>query len=218
VTNIETRRSARNRARGRLVVLAAISALSSACATAVAPARPAASAPATLHPSAVDAADSIPEGWIGGTREVVVAAPLDVVAAALEDGETYRSVLPRVRSLRTLGHDPEGDLLVEVDQGTALFHGGYTARVRRARFDLVTFELDPSKPHDVADAAGYFHLQPAGKNETKVTFHVRIDLGKGPFRFLFANKIERATMSTPYRLKQHLETMSRDGAPAWGTR
>lgn len=195
---------------GRRLRIPGVGLLAGVLASGCVPMRPAdvASGPPARSPSdAPPRDDVVPEGWLGGTREVVIDAPVDVVMGIVSDPEAYRHLLVRVRSLSVLGTAEDGSTLVAVEQGTDLAHGSYVARFQPIDGG-VRFELDPSFPHDIAAARAWIRLRPAPGGGTVATFHVAFELG-GPVRLLFGSRVERAALSTPDRLRERAEAAAR---------
>ena len=155
--------------------------------------------------------------YIGGVSYIMIDAPAEHVIAVLDDVRTYREILPRTRSVRWVGIARDGDTVIELDQGNAVAHGKYTARIRRDRSTssassaLIRFWLDPRYPHDIADASGFFHVETVGE-KTRLTYLVMVDLGAGLFSQMFEGRIRRAALSTPLLVKKYVE--SHPTAPA----
>jgi carbon monoxide dehydrogenase subunit G len=147
----------------------------------------------------------------------MIDAPVEQVLGVLDDVRTYREILPRTRSVRWVGIARDGDTVIELEQGNAVAHGKYTARIRRERSDggassaLIRFWLDPRYPHDIADASGFFHVETVGE-KTRLTYLVMVDLGAGFWGQMFEGRIRRAALSTPLLVKKYVE--SHPSAPA----
>jgi hypothetical protein len=153
--------------------------------------------------------------YVGGTSSIVIRAPVAVVAAALGDMAAYERFLPRARSVRWIGLSrTSGDSLVQIDQGTAVAHGRYTVRIRKERVGQVDsgtirFWLDPQFSHDIADARGFFRLEPMGPGRTLLTCVVQVDLGPGFFRRLFEERVRTAALSTPLLVRGYVEGLAK---------
>ncbi|MET0595463.1 MAG: SRPBCC family protein [Polyangiaceae bacterium] len=149
--------------------------------------------------------------YIGGVSYVMIDAPAEQVLAVLGDVRTYREILPRTRSLRWFGIARNGDAIIELEQGNAIAHGKYVARVHRDEPKsgdgpaTVRFWLDHRYPHDIADANGFFHVESVG-DRTLVTYLVMVDLGGGWFSGMFEGRIRRAALSTPMLVKKYVES------------
>jgi hypothetical protein len=148
--------------------------------------------------------------YVGGVSYVVIGARPREVSHLLDDARVYRDILPRTRSVRWLGIARTGESILELEQGTSLVHGRYVARVRRDRGGdddsaIFRFWLDPSFRHDIADASGFFRVEPFG-DKTLLTYLVLIDLGDGLFVRLFEHRVQRAALSTPALVKTYVES------------
>ena len=186
-----------------LTVMAATACSTAVPAPRVAPADP--TGPVTAAPP------TVPEGWLGGFREVDIDAPPSLVMEIVSDPEAYRKTLPFVRSLEVTGQGPQGDALIAIDQGTSLVHGRYTAHLLRERADRVRIWLDASLPHDIDGADGFMEVRPRPGGGSRLTFFLAFDLG-GTVRFLFGAKIQRSAMSTPERIRALAEARARTTA------
>jgi carbon monoxide dehydrogenase subunit G len=148
--------------------------------------------------------------YIGGASYVLIDAAPARVLAALDDVRAYRRILPRTRSVRWIGLSRRGDVVVELEQGTPIAHGRFTVRVRRDRrlsvgADTVRFWLDRRFEHDIADANGYFRVEPTDDGKTLLTYVVEVDLGSGIFKRLFEERIRAAALSTPLLVRAYVE-------------
>ncbi len=161
-----------------------------------------------VRPDDVDRDD---RHYIGGVSYVMIDAPAERVLAVLDDVRAYREILPRTRSLRWIGIARDGDTIIELEQGNAIAHGKYVARIHRDRGRgneapaTVRFWLDPRYPHDIADANGFFHVEPVGE-KTLLTYLVMVDLGGGWFSQMFEGRIRRVALSTPMLVKRYVES------------
>jgi hypothetical protein len=149
--------------------------------------------------------------YIGGVSYVLIDARPERVAAALDNVPAYRQILPRTRSVRWVGLSRKGDAIVELVQGTSLAHAKYTVRVRRepsphaSDSATVRFWLDPNFSHDIADANGFFRVEPL-RDKTLLTYLVMVDLGPGLIGRLFEDRIRKAALSTPGLVKAYVES------------
>jgi carbon monoxide dehydrogenase subunit G len=168
------------------------------------PVVPAAPVPA-VAPAArvVDESTVVPEGWLGGVREVDVAAPPDVVMGVLGDADAYWFTLARVRALKVVERT-ETDIVATITQGTAMVNGTYTARMHRVGEGLVVFSLDERFPHSVDAARGFARVAAGVNGGTRLTWFIAFDVG-GMTRLLFGARMERAALSTADRVRAEAE-------------
>lgn len=141
----------------------------------------------------------------GGSRTVVVAAPVEIVREVLADPASYATLLPRVRALDVLSTEPDGSLIVRVEHGLVLVRGSYVVRFSRPTDARFTFDVDHRYPSDVPEAGGSFELRALDARTTEVRFALDFDLGGGAIDLLFGARIERAAMSVPDRLRAFAE-------------
>jgi hypothetical protein len=64
--------------------------------------------------------------------------------------------------------------------------------------------MDPSLPHDIEDAWGFFRADPTDDGHTLVTYGVLFDMGNGLLRDLFETKVLAMAMTVPDRMRDLL--------------
>jgi hypothetical protein len=139
--------------------------------------------------------------YVGGVTYTVVDASAAEIGALLEDVDAYRKLLPKTKRARLVGID-RGDRLIELASGTSLVEAEYTLRVRRvADAREWRFWLEPSRPHGIDDAWGFFRLEPfvsaSGEQKVLLTYGVLVDVGPGLVRDLFEERVRSALLSVP---------------------
>jgi len=157
--------------------------------------------------------------YVGGVTYTVIDGDAAEVYAVLDDVSAYRRVLPRTKKARVVATDGD-DRLVEIVQGTSLVEATYTIRVRREPISAkggheVRFWLDPSRPHEIDDAWGFFRLEPfltpAGEPRVLLTYGVLVDVGPGIVRELFEEKVRAAMLSVPQLVRRYVGEARRAG-------
>jgi hypothetical protein len=124
--------------------------------------------------------------------------------ALFDDVTSYRRVLPRTKSAQVVGHK-DGDMLIELRQGSSLLETTYTIRVRKDGLrHTVRFWLDHSRPHGIEDAWGFFRVEKAGDGRVLLTYGALVDMGDGLGRALFEERVRHAMLSVPQRLRGYL--------------
>jgi hypothetical protein len=137
--------------------------------------------------------------YVGGVTYTVIDAPVEELAAVLDDIGGWRRFLPKTRSARTVG-SAGGDSLVEVTHGSFLVQVTYTMRVQREG-NVVRFWMDPFRPHDIEDAWGFFRAEPLDAGRTLVTYGILIDVGAGLVRDLFEDQVRELALTVPQRMR-----------------
>lgn len=140
--------------------------------------------------------------YIGGLTYTVLDAPPADVAALLDDAEALQKVLPRTKDAHFAG-SIDGDRLLEVTQGNALVQATYTVRIRREPSEA-RFWLEPSLPHGIDDAWGFFRWQAWSDNQTLLTYGILVDVGPGILRDFFEDRFRAALMSVPQHVRREL--------------
>jgi carbon monoxide dehydrogenase subunit G len=142
--------------------------------------------------------------YVGGVAYVVIQAPPEAVMAALTNVRAYRSIFPMAVGARQVGKRGH-DTLIELRHAAKIGEVGYTVRVRQENRRLVRFWLDPSRPHDMDDAWGYFRVDPVGDGATLLTYAAAINLGTGLTRALFGERIREIALDTPTLVRRYVE-------------
>ena len=147
--------------------------------------------------------------YVGGVSYAIIDAPQVRVLAALLDPAAYLHILPLVQETREVGWS-DGDRLYYFRHGSSLGSGGYTCRVHPEAGGTLRFWLDPSQPHDIDDAWGYFRVDDAGNGRTLLTVGMLVDLGFGFARLLFEERIRSRLLTTPGLVKRYVEKVERE--------
>lgn len=149
--------------------------------------------------------------YVGGVTYTVLGVSAAELTTLLEDVSAYRHLLPRTKRARHLGTD-HGDTLVELVQGNALYEATYTIRLRRtagAAGREVRFWLEPTLPHEIDDAWGFFRIEPfvskTGEPQVLLTYGVLVDVGPGIVRELFEERVRTAMLSVPQLVRRYVQ-------------
>jgi hypothetical protein len=149
--------------------------------------------------------------YIGGITYTVVDASSAEIGAIFDNVESLRRVLPRTKRARVVGSS-DGDQLFELAQGNAVMEAEYTVRVRRGRNEA-RFWLDPSRPHSIDDAWGFFRYEPfvgsTGEERVLLTYGVLVDVGPGIVRELFEERVRAALLSVPQLVRRQVAEIRR---------
>lgn len=144
--------------------------------------------------------------YVGGVTYTVLDVTAAELTALLEDVSTWRHVLPRTKQARHVGSD-HGDALVELVQGNALYEATYTIRVRKSGREM-RFWLEPTRPHEIDDAWGFFRVEPftsrTGEERVLLTYGVLVDVGPGIVRELFEERVRAAMLSVPQLVRRYV--------------
>jgi hypothetical protein len=154
--------------------------------------------------------------YVGGITYTVVDASSSELTALLEDVRAYRQLLPHTKQARLVGVNGD-DFFVELRQGTALLETAYTIRVRREEGgSLFRFWLDPTKPHGIADAWGFFKVSPLqdGTPRVLLTYGILVDVGPGIVRDLFEERLRTLVLAVPQLVRQYALAHFRSGGHA----
>lgn len=149
--------------------------------------------------------------YVGGITYTIVDASAAELSGLLDDVAALRRVLPKTKRAHVVGR-AGGDQLIELVQGTTLVEAAYTIRVRRAPGE-VRFWLDPSRPHAIDDAWGFFRYEPfvadSGEQRVLLTYGVLADIGPGIVRELFEERVRAALLSVPQLVRRQVAELRR---------
>lgn len=144
--------------------------------------------------------------YIGGLTYTLLDASSGELAAVLDDAEAIRHVLPKTKRARFVG-TAGGDQLLELTQGNSLVEAEYTVRLRRSANEA-RFWLDPTRPHGIDDAWGFFRYEavtrPDGSQGVLLTYGVLVDVGPGIVRDFFEERVRTALLSVPQLVRRQL--------------
>jgi hypothetical protein len=137
--------------------------------------------------------------YVGGVTYTVIDAQPGDLERLLGDVKDWQRFLPKTREAHRVG-TVGGDPLVEVTHGSSLFQVSYTMRVHRDG-NVLQFWMDPSRPHGIEDAWGFFRTQPIHRDRTLVTYGILIDMGPGVLRNLFESRVRELALTVPQRVR-----------------
>ncbi len=143
--------------------------------------------------------------YVGGVAYSLIDGTERDLVALFDDVAAYRRILPRTSSAKRVGV-VDGDLLIELRQGSAIFETSYTIRVHKdPATRTVRFWLDGSRPHGIDDAWGYFRIEPTNvRGKLLLVYGALVDLGEGLARALFEERVRTALLGVPGRVREYL--------------
>jgi Polyketide cyclase / dehydrase and lipid transport len=155
--------------------------------------------------------------YVGGVSYALVRAEPRQVFDVLNQLRTLSDILPQTRNTRII--DRSGNRVrVELEQGNSMVSTTFTVFFQleppEGRNDphLVRFWLDPSQPHSIDDAWGFFRATHYDDQHSLVSVGALVDLGPGVMRMLFEQRIQRSILRMPKRIRDTVERTY--GAPS----
>lgn len=156
---------------------------------------------------------------VGGLTYTLVDSTPDELMTVLEDIGKWKDLLPRTKSAKVI--ESQGlDTFVEMTQGNSVVNAKYTLHLRRAPRDhTVRFWLDPSRPHAIDDAWGFFRAEDAapaadGTPRTLLTFGILVDTGPGLVRSFYEDRLRSTMLGIPQIVREYvLATVRRRALP-----
>jgi hypothetical protein len=155
--------------------------------------------------------------YVGGVSYALVRAEPRQVFDVLNQLRTLSEVLPQTRNTRII--ERSGNRVrVELEQGNSVVSTRFTVFFQleppEGRDDphVVRFWLDPSQPHSIDDVWGFFRATRYDAQHSLVSVGALVNLGPGLIRMLFEQRIQRAILRMPNRIRRTVEQTS--GAPA----
>jgi len=151
------------------------------------------------------ASDAPSKNLIHVEEEVVIDAPIERILPVFDDPQSYKVILPMVRSIHPRGNAPDGALLVELEQGISFVSGSYTARIFKVSPNELDLSVDHAFPSVLHDGKGHVVMKPEGEGKTRVTYKMTADIGESWALHLLKDRIRSALTRPPYLLKSHVE-------------
>ena len=156
--------------------------------------------------------------YVGGVSYALVQAEPRQVFDVLNQLPTLSQVLPQTRNTRIV--DRVGNRVrVELEQGNSVVSTAVTVFFQleppEARYDphVVRFWLDPSQPHSIDDAWGFFRATRYDEQRSLVSVGALVNLGPGIIRMLFEQRIQRSILRMPIRIRETVERTFRGPPP-----
>lgn len=148
--------------------------------------------------------------YVGGVSYALVQAEPRQVFDVLNQLPTLSQVLPQTRNTRIV--DRVGNRVrVELEQGNSVVSTALTVFFQleppEDRYDphVVRFWLDPSQPHSIDDAWGFFRATRYDERHSLVSVGALVNLGPGIIRMLFEQRIQRSILRMPNRIRDTVE-------------
>jgi hypothetical protein len=155
---------------------------------------------------------SASESWLGGVAFQVIERPPDDVWSALQHVPAYHHMLPGLPTARLEARDGAVSI-VYLRHASMGVEAQYSVRMRWNQVTrAMSFELDPSRPHDVESARGFLEVRPYPRHPERslITWGVRARLGVGVLEELFAADIQTWLLRVPSTVKGYLEGAGRE--------
>jgi hypothetical protein len=155
--------------------------------------------------------------YVGGVSYALVRAEPRQVFEVLNQLRTLSDVLPSTRDTRII--DRSGNRVrVELEQGNSMVSTTFTVFFQLEPPEghndphVVRFWLDPSQPHSIDDAWGFFRAARYDAQHSLVSVGALVNLGPGVIRMLFEQRIQRSILRMPNRIRDTVERTFRSGA------
>ena len=148
--------------------------------------------------------------YVGGVSYALVRAEPRQVFDVLNQLTTLSQVLPSARSTRVI--DRAGNRVrVELELGNSVVSTTFTVFFQleppEGRDDphVVHFWIDPSQPHSIDDAWGFFRATRYDQEHSLVSVGALVNLGPGVIRMLFEQRVQRSILRMPNRIRDTVE-------------
>lgn len=157
--------------------------------------------------------------YVGGVSYALVRAEPRQVFDVLNQLHSLSEVLPSTRSTRVI--DRTGNRVrVELEQGNSMVSTTFTVFFQLEPPEgsrdphVVRFWVDPSQPHSIDDAWGFFRASRYDAEHSLISVGALVNLGPGVIRMLFEQRIQRAILRMPKRIRDTVERTYAPAAPA----
>jgi hypothetical protein len=148
--------------------------------------------------------------YVGGVSYALVRAEPRQVFDVLNRLRTLSDILPQTRNTRII--DRSGNRVrVELEQGNSMVSTTFTVFFQLEPPEglddphVVRFWLDPSQPHGIDDAWGFFRAARYDAQHSLVSVGALVNLGPGVIRMLFEQRIQRSILRMPKRIRETVE-------------
>jgi hypothetical protein len=148
--------------------------------------------------------------YVGGVSYALVRAEPRQVLDVLNQLTTLSVVLPSTRSTRIVERS-DAWVRVELEQGNSVVSTTFTVYFQQQAAQSpndpreVRFWLDPSQPHSIDDVWGFFRASRYDAERSLVSVGALVNLGPGLIRMLFEERIQRAILRMPNRIRDTVE-------------
>jgi len=148
--------------------------------------------------------------YVGGVSYVLVQAEPRQVFDVLNQLETLSNVLPQTRHIRVIERSG-GRVRVEIEQGNSVVSTAFTVFFELEpsgggdEAHMVRFWLDPSQPHGIDDVWGFFRATRYDARRSLISVGALVNLGPGLIRMLFEDRVVRAILRMPNRIRDVVE-------------
>jgi hypothetical protein len=148
--------------------------------------------------------------YVGGVSYALVRAEPRQVFDVLNQLTTLSVVLPSTRSTRIVERS-DNWVRVELEQGNSVVSTTFTVYFQQQATESpndpreVRFWLDPSQPHSIDDVWGFFRASRYDSEHSLVSVGALVNLGPGLIRMLFEERIQRAILRMPNRIRDTVE-------------
>jgi hypothetical protein len=148
--------------------------------------------------------------YVGGVSYALVRAEPRQVFDVINQLHTLSDILPQTRNTRII--DRSGNRVrVELEQGNSMVSTTFTVFFQLEPpeggddMHVVRFWVDPSLPHSIDDAWGFFRATRYDAQHSLVSVGALVNLGPGVIRMLFEQRIQRAILRIPKRIRETVE-------------
>ena len=146
---------------------------------------------------------------IGGTSWQVIKASPDVVWQALLDTPYYPRMLPALSEARVISETgPSRTLFMRHGSGIAQTSYFLDVRLDHRRREI-SFRVDPTRPHGIRAAFGFYTARPYVGGRTLLVYGVMADIGDGLGSALLRGSIHDWMMKVPWMVKRFVEGSGR---------
>ena len=146
--------------------------------------------------------------FVGGVTYSILNTTPEALFSLLDKVDAYVEVLPRTKYAEKVA-GPAPDLFIELHQGNALIDAAYTVRIRKEpEKKRIRFWLEPSRPHAIDDAWGFFRYEllakENGESRILLTYGALVDVGPGMLRSMYEDRVRDAMLRVPENLRRYL--------------
>jgi len=145
------------------------------------------------------------KGYIGGTSYGLMDHDIDKAWSAIQDPKVYPKIYPTTLESELV--EAQGNKsIVKMVQGNQVVNATYYLQYKSypGKYKL-TWKLDDTRPHDIADCRGYFRFSRYEDGRTLMKMTTVLDLGNAAVEKLFGDKIAKGILKMPKKFRKFLD-------------
>jgi len=144
------------------------------------------------------------KGYIGGNSYGLMDEDIEKAWNAIQDARVYAKIYPTTIESKTVKKKGNKQI-VKMVQGNKMVKATYYLNYTSDHEDYkLSWKLNKSMPHDIADSRGYFQFSTYKDGRTLMKMSTVLDLGNELIEKLFGEKIAAGLLRLPKKFRKFL--------------